>query len=229
MRRASLGLLTLVSWALASSALARAPDTFEEEYAEPIAIDSPMWTAFELKIGPYQPDYRAFREIFGSDKGWLLSVEFDVTVYHIPYVGQLNVGAGWGWANYDARAAIRGGGSSGEKTELTFYPLSALAVLRIDALARHTVLPFTFAGKLGGDFVRWKATTGSNTDGSGLNMGLRWGAQAALELDFFDGRSARRLDDDWGINHTFLLLEFFESKTRGAGDRSFQFGLGFQY
>ena len=230
MRRASLWLLTLVSWALASGAMARAPDTFEEEYAEPIIIESPMWMAFELKIGPYRPGYPAFKESFGSDKGWLLSTELDVTLYHIPYVGQLNLGAGWGWANYDAKAAIIPGGSpSGEKTELTLYPLSALAVLRVDALARYTVVPFTFAGKLGGDFVRWKANTGGNNDGNGLNKGLRWGAQAALELDFFDGRSARRLDDDWGINHTFLLFEYFESKTKGTGDRSFQFGLGLQY
>jgi len=153
-----------------------------------------------------------------------------VRVLTLPYVGQLDVGGAFGWAKYTASATIVPGDSaSGEKTKLTLFPLSALAVLRIDALARYTVVPVTFAGKLGADFVRWKAQTGSQTDDSGLNVGLRWGVQAALELDFVDMRSTRRMDEDWGINHTFLFFEFFESKTKSTGDRSFQFGLGLQF
>jgi hypothetical protein len=230
MRKVALLLLGLGISVLASSASARAPDTFEEQYAEPIVIESPMWFAFELKLGPYQPSYDAFKRTFGSDRGWLLSTELDITCYHVPYVGQLNLGLGWGWANYDAKAAaLPSGDASGESTELTIYPMSALAVLRVDALARYTVVPLTFAGKIGFDMVRWKAKTGDATDGDGLNKGLRWGAQVALELDFLDRKASRRLDDDFEINHTFLMFEFFESKTKGTGARSFQFGLGLQF
>jgi hypothetical protein len=229
MRRASLLLLTLLTTALCSRAEARAPDTFEEQYAEPIIIESPMWFAFELKLGPFRPTPSAYREAFGDDRGWLLSTELDITCYHIPYVGQLNAGLGWGWAHYDGKAQAVAGGSSGESTEMTLYPMSLLAVLRVDALARMTVIPLTFAGKLGYDFVRWKATTGSQTDEAGVNMGFRWGAQAAFELDIIDRKSARRLDDDFGVNHTFLLFEYFGSMTRGTGGNSFQFGLGLQF
>jgi hypothetical protein len=233
MRRALFVLVALIgSWGFAAPfASARAPDTFEEQYAEPTIIDSPMWMALELKLGPYVPGgTRAFREVFGNDKGWLLSTEVDFTVLHIPHVGQLNFGAGFGWANYDAGAIDVGAGTrSNEKTELTLYPLSALAVLRVDTLARNTVLPLTFAGKLGADFVRWKTTTGGQTDDSGLNIGMRWGAQAAFELDFFDRQGSRRMDEEWGINHTFLLFEYFQSMTEGTGDRSFQVGLGAQF
>jgi hypothetical protein len=222
-------MLSLALSSFVSRAEARAPDTFEEHYAEPIVIDSPMWFAFELKVGPYRPDSRFVREAFGSDRGWLLSAEFDVTTYHIPYTGQLNVGLGWGWANYDAKAQIVGGGTSSEKNSLTIYPMSLLAVLRVDALARMTVVPLTFAGKLGYDFVRWKMETGSMSAKSGLNMGLRYGLQAAFELDIIDRKSARRLDDDFGVNHTFLMFEYFGSMTKGTGGNSFQFGLGLQF
>jgi hypothetical protein len=58
---------------------------------------------------------------------------------------------------------------------------------------------------------------------------VRWAVQGAFELDFFDIQAARRMDDEWGINHTFLLFEYFESKTKGTGDRSFSFGLGMQF
>lgn len=230
MRKASLLLLALVGLVMSSRAAARAPDSFEEQYAEPIIIETPMWFAFELKLGPFRPGSAAFRDSFPDDRGWLLSTELDVTAYHIPYVGQLNVGLGWGWANYDGTTeTARTGAPSGETTEFTIYPMSLLAVLRVDALARMTVVPLTIAGKLGYDFVRWKAATGSQTDGSGLNTGLRWGAQAAFELDILDRKSARRLDDDFGINHTFLLFEYFGSMTKGTGGNSFQFGLGLQF
>jgi hypothetical protein len=230
MHRASLLLLTLIGLALCSRAEARGPDTFEEQYAEGIVIESPMWFEFELKLGPYRPTPSAFRETFGTDRGWLLSTELDVTAYHIPYVGQLAVGLGWGWANYDGKATtVPGGTPSGETTQMTIYPMSLLAVLRVDTLARMTVVPLTFAAKLGYDLVRWKTTTGSSTDGSGLNMGLRYALQAAFELDILDRKSARRLDDDFEINHTFFLFEYFGSMTKGTGGNSFQFGLGLQF
>lgn len=231
MRHALLLSLTLLVCSLGARAHARAPDTFEEDYYPPVIIESPQWFAFEFKIGPYRPgEGEPFQQIFRNDRGWMLNLEVDVTVFHIPYAGQLNVAGGWGWGKYDGRAVgLDGMTSTGEATELTLYPLSALGVLRIDALARHTVVPLTFAGKLGYEWVRWKAETAGQDRGDGFNKGVRWGAQAAIELDFFDMSSARRLDDDFGINHTFLLFEYYDSNTKGTGDRTFQFGLGLQF
>jgi hypothetical protein len=199
---------------LPKAAEARAPDTFEEMYAKPTVIESPQWYALELKLGPYKPAAggSAFSDTFGKDRGWLLGLELDFVL----------------WANYDAKALLAGdsGGRSGETTEFTIYPMSALAVLRIDTLARQLNVPLLLTGKIGYDFVRWIAETGSRTDGDGLKKGLRWAAQAGLELDFFDRSSARALDEEFGINHTFLFFEYFESKTKGTGDRSFSIGFG---
>lgn len=231
MRQAWILVLTVLACTITSQAHARAPDTFEEEYQPPIIIDSPQWFAFELKIGPYRPgEGDPFRNIFKSDRGWMLNLEGDITLLHVPYLGQLNIAGGWGWGAYDGQALLAGTTMpSGEQTELILFPLSALAVLRIDALARHTVVPITFAGKLGYEWVRWKAETGGKTEAKGFNRGVRWGAQAALELDVLDMSSARRLDEDFGINHTFLLVEYYESMTKGTGDRTFLFGLGLQF
>ena len=33
----------------------------------------------------------------------------------------------------------------------------------------------------------------------------------ALELDFIEPRAARRLDEDWGINHSYLFVELYGS------------------
>ncbi|MFT3922713.1 MAG: MXAN_2562 family outer membrane beta-barrel protein [Myxococcales bacterium] len=230
MRIASLLVLTLVSCFVSTTAFARAPDTFEENYTKPALIESPMWMALELKAGPYVPgDSSAIKDTFGGDKGWMLSTEVDFTLVHIPKVGQFNLGAGFGWASYKAKARDENGVKTSEETKLVLYPLSALAVLRIDALARETVIPLTFAGKIGFESVRWKSTTGDRTDASGFNNGLRWGAQAAFELDWFDRRAARRMDEEWGVNHTFLLFEYYDSMTKGTGDRTYQIGVGTQF
>jgi hypothetical protein len=233
MRKALLSSLTLFICSFAASAHARAPDTFEEDFHPPIIIESPQWFAFEFKLGPYRPGKgRPFQQIFRNDRGWMLNVELDITVFHVPYLGQLNVAGGWGWGKYEGRTIVDAPDEEltrGEATELKLYPLTALGVLRIDALARYTVVPLTFAGKLGHEWVRFKAETGGTSRLSGFNRGIRWGAQIALELDFLDMGSARRLDDDYGINHTFLLFEYFESATEGTGDRTYQFGLGLQF
>ena len=227
MRRVLLLLALAVSSAFAATAEARAPDTFEEDYAPPINVESPQRLGFELRIGPYEPGGgRAFKEAFGDDKGWLLALELDIKLYQIPYVGTLNLGLGWGWSKYSAKTIDQSGNRTGEENEFIIFPMSPMAVLRIDALARHTVVPLVFAGKLGVDFVRWKSKTDDNVDDSGLNTGLRWGVQGALELDFIQPNGARRLDEDWGVNHSYLFAEYYGSKTEGTGDKNFVFGVG---
>lgn len=230
MRKLGLLILALASLT-ATHASARAPDNFEEDFHPPLEVDSPMWMALEIKVGPYRPgNTNAFQKTFENDRGWMLNVEYDVTLYHIPYVGQFNAGINWGWSNYDAHARIAGTNErTDETTKFTVFPIAGLGILRIDALARQTVVPLTFAGKLGYEIVRWKAETGGQKDGDGLNKGLRYGAQAAIELDWFDRGTARRTDEDWGINHTFLLFEWYKSNTKGTGDSTFQFGLGAQF
>jgi hypothetical protein len=230
--RQALGLcLVVCSLGFVSPASARAPDAFEEDYHPPVEVESAQWFALEVRLGPYQPGKsRSFKRVFGNDRGLMLNGELDITVLHLPYVGQLNVAGGFGWAKYDAKAFGEDGVTrEGEKTEVVLFPLSALGVLRIDALARNTVVPLTFAGKLGYEGVRWKTETGGKSDGSGFTQGLRWAAQAAFELDFFDRGTARRLDEDWGVNHTYVLFEYYESRTKGTGDRNFTIGLGTQF
>lgn len=231
MRGSLVLLIGLFACSYASTAQARRADTFEEDYQEPINIESEMWSSLELRLGPYRPGKsRAFEDTFGNDRGWMLNVELAFTLYHIPYVGQINAAGGFGWAKYEADAlGTADQMRTGEKTSLTLFPLHALGVLRIDALARNTVVPITFAGKLGYEWVRWKAETGSQKDGADFTRGIRWGAQAAFELDFFDRGTARRLDEDWGINHTYLLFEYYESRTKGTGDRNFTIGFGAQF
>jgi hypothetical protein len=184
---------------------------------------SPERFALELRIGPYVPDvpavagvHRGFTDAFGSDDGLLLAFEYDIYVWRIPFVGLIGGAFGFGWAGYDGQAFIDDMNRADEITRLDLFTLPALAVLRVDVLARELSIPFVFVGKLGLDFIPWSTSTGDSSDASGFAFGLHWAIQIALELDFLDRARARSLDEEWGINHTNLFFELYGSSAGGA-------------
>jgi len=207
-------------------------------------VESPERFTLELRGGPYVPTdsivdpqsggARTFDLSFGSDDGPLLGLEFDVHILRIPYLGPIAIGGAFGWVRYSARATAANGSSANitEETSLTLLPLSALGVLRIDVLARELSIPLVFTGKLGYDWIPWTADTGDVTEGEGIAHGFRWAAQAALELDFFEPRAARSMDEEWGINHSVLFFEVYgsyaDNTSPPVGDHfTWLLGLGF--
>ncbi len=224
-------LIAAIAVALSVSSVAHAQ--YDEFAADAHDVGSPQYLALELRLGPYTPNTgAAFDSTFGGDDGLLLATEIDVLFLRVPEVLSFGVGVGAGWADYSAKARSgTGTNESTEETSLTIWPLSAMGVLRLDVLPRKLDLPILFAAKLGLDFIPWSSGTGDTTEGSGISIGLRWAVQAALELDFFEPRAARALDEQWGINHTFILFELFGSSADSSiplgTDLAWALGLGF--
>jgi hypothetical protein len=195
-------------------------------------FDSAEHNVLELRIGPWQPeDNASFDRIFGDDDGLLLGLEFEVIAYRIENVLYLNGAAAIGWANYKGRAFDMTGGRATEESELELIPLSLLAVARLDAFARLLEVPFIVTGKLGYTWMSWSTDTGGSDSASGWSLGLAYAAQLALDLDSLDRAAARVLDEEWGINHTYLFFELhgFEPNddSHPVGDLSWTAGLGF--
>jgi len=237
----------VLACALSFAPVARAQDFGASTWSDQDLEDhaSPEHFTWELRLGTYTPNTggSAFTQVFPGDSGPMVALELDAHIVRIPYVGILGLGVSAGWARYSGRSCTTSGGtlvcptgsaadSSGEKAKLSLFPISTMAVLRIDALARELDIPFVFTGKLGLDTLFFRSTTGSRTDGKGHSLGLRWGVQVALELDFLDMHAARALDEDWGINHSFLFFELYGStanSTLPLGDRTFAAGLGMTF
>ena len=200
-------------------------------------VASPERMVLELfAMGPYEPTAvtetatPAGTPLF-DDTGPLFQGSLQAIVLRLPEVGMVTSGLRVGHVAYSASAIDASSGQpAGEETSLTAWLLTPLVGLRIDALARLGV-PFLVNASLGYDLVPWSSETGGREDGSGLSHGLRWAVQLGLELDFAEPRTARRLDEDWGINHSFLFFELAGSQAGGAvpmGDAlSWSFGLGF--
>lgn len=191
---------------------------------------SPVYGVWEVfALGPYSPPI--LDGIPGGnvppitgDRGPLLSTELDFFLFKIPFVGRFGVGGRVGWASYSGRALpadvdedAEDLGEQGEPARLTMFPITPMAMLRIDVLARELDIPIVFTAKVGLDIIPWRSRLGGVTEAKDVEYGLRWGAQVALELDFLEPRAARRLDDEWGINHTFIFAELFGSTARFLG------------
>lgn len=205
----SLALALLALGSVHSSAEAQ----YSDEYRRP--NESREMFAFELGVGQYRPDVGndAFDRVFGSDFGPALRLELDVLPLRIPYVGRVGVGVNAGWSLHSNGACIDVACTerADEETEMRIWPIGVMAVLRIDVLARELSIPLLLTGKIGLDAVVYDINSGANDEASGVSLGLKWSAQLALELDFIRPTRARSLDEEWGINHTFLFAELFGS------------------
>ena len=227
--------LLLVTCVVFSAPVVAAAQDGLAEWSEPTSPESPERFALELRIGPYTPDTGtpAFDTVFGGSS-LLLATEFDVVPFRIRDVLTLGVGVGIGYASYSGVAVAPDGTPTSEKTSLTLAPMNVLAVVRLVALSRLLSIPLILTGKLGADFVYWSSSTGDTQDGEGISVGVRWALQAALELDFFEPRAARALDDEWGINHSFLFVELYGSSAGGGSlpvgsPLAWSAGLGFNF
>lgn len=225
--------------AAATAAPAEAQYTYSSSYSDtydrPTA--SPEHFAMEIRVGGYSPDGEggfdeAFQRNFGDEIGPLVGLELDVVPLRIPYVGLVGVGVRFDWAKYTGKARALAGdtGNVDQEQEFRIFAFPAMAVLRVDVLARELGVPVILTGKLGLSTVVTTIDNGSRREHAGVNFGLAWGAQVALELDFINPNRARTLDDEWGINHTYLLFELL-GNTNGLGGSNIAWtaGLGLTF
>ncbi|HKP59533.1 MAG TPA: MXAN_2562 family outer membrane beta-barrel protein [Polyangiales bacterium] len=198
---------------------------------------SPERFVIELRGGPYSAsgdDSGAYDKFFGSDSGPFLGFQLSYISYRLPDILLVTAGGGFGWTSLSGAAVARTSGQTvDEETTLFLLPLAAVASVRLDVLARKFKFPLTVAGKVGFQWTHWDAETGGRNDASGWALGPLLGGQLALDLDVFDGAAARSMDEEWGINHSFLFFEvyhfFTTEKSLPIGGTNWVLGLGFVF
>ena len=209
--------------AVIDASAAEAQSVYSDAYNR--RSESPENFAFELRIGAYSPDVGndAFDRVF-DDLGPMVALELDYYPFRIPFVGLVGAGLQMGWARYTGPGCVDAectppDDESTVNQELKFriFPITPMAALRVDVLARKLDVPLVFVGKVGLDAIFYTIDNGSEREASGSRFGLRWAAQAALELDFIAPHRARALDDEWGINHSYLFFELYGSTASFVG------------
>jgi len=196
-------------------------------------IESPEHVILELRGGAYRifPG-EPYDTYFKSDLGPHLSVHADGILYREPKWFYVTLGGSFGWMRYTGKASnAETGETVGEETGMTVLPITASAGFRFDALARQLRIPFIFGVRVGWEWARWSTSTGARDDASGWSTGPVLSGQLALDLDTFEPGGARALDEEWGINHTYIFGEIYKfiptSKSLDLGTTTWVAGLGF--
>ena len=113
-------------------------------------------------------------------------------------------------------------------------PLNLLAVARIDVLARKLEIPILFTGKIGYQWARWSTDSGDQNDEAGCSTGLLWAVQVAWTSTRSSRPRRATMDEEWGINHSFVFFELFGFEPSGKSlpigdDMAWTAGLGFVF
>ena len=130
-------------------------------------VDKEGWTPegflLSFGVGAYRPNpgSQGFDLVYPSGNGPILLGEFDFFLYRIPFLGPIGIGVAGGWASYKGTGCLATSAPgtcvpSSDSAKFSIFPLNAMFVLRIDALARKTPLPFVFTGKVGYNTVFFK-------------------------------------------------------------------------
>lgn len=227
--------LTSLAAALAITSLSPLASAEETDdlggYRSRRAWESPQNFAFELRFGPYRPDIdkdfpdaKPYEAAFGSKRRLYFGAEVDWQALRIPYLGTLGPGIGIGYTSMTGKTKFTSTGeTSAEETSLGLLPMYGVGVLRLDVLARETVIPLVVYGKAGIGYALW--WTGNDLGASRVDdrvgRGSTWGTHLAiggmLLLDPLEPSSAIALDNEFGINHSYLFFEWMASNLDGFG------------
>ena len=210
----------------------------------------------ELRMGAYHPNVDEgvgkdstgsgpYQRIFGDSKRYMIGGEVDWQPLHIPHFASLGIGGSIGYTSATG-AAIRtdNGEPSAEDATLTIWPFAALAVLRVDVIAREMGIPIVPFVKVGPAVAFWSSSNGRGTSrsrvdgtlGRGHTFGMVYSVGGMLLLNFLDRQAAKTFAVEQGVLRTYILIDYTITDLRGLGqsnamhlgDKTWNLGFAFE-
>lgn len=215
-------------WMVAVAALSFGPAAGAQGHAaqEIMAQESPRNWVLDLQFGSYFPSVdegvvgTPFADVFG-DGSLLTQLSLQRLVYQ--GIGTVGIGLEVGYTEFFGRGFIQGTDDlSGDSTSLRVVPIQLFASYRFDYAALHWDIPFAIYGKAGiGEWIWWSndgdGETAGDGDASGAKLGFSLAAGLAFHLDWLDPRLSREFDRNFGVNNTYVFVEYtwWNAKFRG--------------
>jgi hypothetical protein len=197
------------------------------------AAESPSWGTFELRVASFRPDIDSefggaatpYADVFGEERGWFPKILASYTVFD-RFV-QLDVGLGTGWFRAKGKGLKEEPAGSNlwvrsdENTTFSIVPATLALTVRVDGVAERWPIPLDVYGRVALERYHWLVTDGSGgvTD-TGATNGWSVAGGVGLLLDFIDPMLARELDNESGVNHTWLYFEVEKSVVDDFGSSS---------
>jgi hypothetical protein len=193
--------------------------------------ESPRLGSFELGAGAYRPNIDAqaglaeplpYQDVFGSGRGYMFRAGVSRAIFTFP--GALELGFRTGYFRDSGHGFQKDAAGnitpvrSAETTTFNVVPTSLTLTYRFDLLADRYGIPFAPYGRVALERYNWWVTSGSgSTAKSGATNGYSATGGIAFLLDFFDRGLARELDEDTGINHTYVFVDVTKSWIKNFG------------
>lgn len=185
--------------------------------------ESPRRGSLELGAGMYRPDVDSefttkpgpYEQLFGTGRGWAFRLGASRAVY--TGVGALEVGLRTGFFQDDGDQLLPDGTRSADKTSLRIIPTSLTLTYRFDWLATRYNIPLAFYARGALERYNWWVTDQSDWAEKGATNGWSVTGGAAFLLDFLDRSLARELDEDAGVNDTWLFFDVTKTKVDDFG------------
>jgi hypothetical protein len=208
----------------------------------------------ELQGGPYKPDVDAgfngatpWRNAFGSKGLTLLRGEFDYQFLRGFGSLGIGIGAGYGWV--DGVALDADGEATKDEIGFNVAPFSVSLVYRFDWMAVEHGVPLVPYAKAGLSTWFWWSTDakdnisvtrngdGTSRRGTGVTFGWHVAGGLMFLLDVFSASMAASLDDETGVQNSYLFAEFIYNDVNDFGsstsinlsESTFSFGLAFEF
>jgi hypothetical protein len=203
--------------------------------------ESPRIGSFEIGAGQYRPNIDdglgasgPYERVFGDDRGWMFRAGISRTLLN--RVGALDVGFRTGYFRQSGKAVfVSDGTRSSDDTAFNVVPTSITLTYRLDYFADRYPVPLAPYARVAFERYNWWVSGGDGKwSKEGATNGWSWTGGLALQLDFFDRQSARELDVDIGVNHTYLFFDatrtyvddFGSSKSWDLSDDEWSFSGG---
>jgi hypothetical protein len=188
------------------------------------AAESPRFMAVELRFGFYQPavdrqfvSATPYQDIFGDDPMFMFGVHLDYQLWQ--EVGTIGIGGSWHYGFVDGHSVDESHAATADETALNLMPLNLTASYRFDYLAQRFDVPLVPYVKVGLTGAYWWVTDGSNNlatttegttarPGQGFTFGWHVGAGLQFLLDVLSTRMSNQIDEDVGINNSYLYGEW---------------------
>lgn len=183
-------------------------DTAAETRAEVAnSLESPLNLALDVQFMPSRFPNFEWAPGFQSNR---LGKGARVALEWLPVVGRYGkagVGLGLGYTKI-SKVPV----TTSSSNWLEAFPVDGYLTYRFDYIPDQIFAPYLKAG-FEREYARYSA-------GSGLQyyQGWTWGAGVGLLLDRIDPGSANQLDASTGINNTYLIVEYFNSRSATASN-----------
>ncbi len=183
--------------------------------------------ALALKVGDYTPERinpgnpsgPQFETIFGDKFRPAFAIEYEYQPLIYRYIGALGVTGTLGYMSASGNTLTAGGAVSAQKETFTIVPASLGVTYHMALFEGQPVVPFAGAG-LDYWYFSDAKEGGSGDSVTGGKRGWHWRAGGQILLDWLDPTSAGSMDANWGINNTYLFVEYRDSDMTNFGDNS---------